>query len=464
MSVNNGRALWKPYESPFGRAMRFIAANPGLDWTKSGRKQLQDLEDLARYPSSGHRVSVADCETYVSLPDDPRSVFPSANNSKVTSICPKCSLLGFHSWLFEMEWLTSCPVHGVPFRIPGKRESIARLCRSHELKWESHSRKANKSTLLNPSPFFKALNPIARFCHLDSEIVPVNLFNSISGACALSNHDSHFACDSIYVNFMLTLFPQSWFLIQGTDPPLRKIIKIEIDREHTPDLSRYYLTNLNIRCHYIRERVHKRIVRLVQSRQIKAKTEHEIQNYFVEEYFHGEMDILNTAYKIWQSIIQCSDDTSDRPRNFGGERLYYSAFGYETPLVPVPMHGFTIGKRYPRDHPTFINKENVLPLGLTLLVYEIDCWCLFRSILKFLVCADLELEAAPNGRMLSRSLMAKIPVWAFPNSYYSDDIGVYLIEDRFVTLFPYNYIDPSCRDIATEPFDKDLDYDDDTEI
>src|SRR5690606_21686563 len=187
------------------RAMRFVAADQGLARKKPGRKQLRDIEDLARYPSSGHRVSVAECGTCASLPNDPRPVFLSTN---------KCTLLSFHSWLFEMEWLTSCPVHGVPFSRLGKREPITRRpCRNHESGRENGSRKTDKGTMSNPNPFFKALNPIARFCYLGSGIVPANLLNSISGACALSNHDSHFACDSIYANLTLTLFPKSWLLI-----------------------------------------------------------------------------------------------------------------------------------------------------------------------------------------------------------------------------------------------------------
>lgn len=119
------------------------------------------------------------------------------------------------------------------------------------------------------------------------------------------------------------------------------------------------------------------------------------------------------------------------------------------PLIPSQMLGFTEGKYYPGKTPFSIDSNNVLPLGLTLLVYQIDCWCLFRSILKFLTSASIELSASPNGRMLSRDLASAIPLWAHPHSLYSEDIVTYLINDRFVTLFPFSYIDPECGDISS---------------
>lgn len=452
MSANTGRALWKPFESEFGRHLRLAAANPGLSKTKAGQKQLKDLENPNLYPLPGHQVPQEEVDRLRSRPKNRWALFKPPYIEKATWLCPSCYKMGYHSWLFEMQWLKCCPIHNIPFEeaITSKSATLVRLGVQNSESGLSRHSEALTNALFDPLPYFHALNSLAQFCQLDFSITPVNLFDSTKGAFALDTHDSHYADELIYPSIMLSLFPKSWPMISKAGPHLVKLISLEMDRYPIPDLNRFYLTHVKIRSHYVRERVRKRILHLIRWRSKRKISDHEIDNYAPAEYFHEDMDILCTAYKIWSSIAKHSTDTSVRPSKFCGERLYYNVFGYTVPLIPTPMLGFTEGKSYLKSSPSFISRENALPWGLTLLVYEIDCWCLFRSILMFLTTAQRELAATPNGRLLSRDLSPKIPRWAQPGMHYSEDVSVYLLDDRFLLLFPWSYIDMSCSDIEID--------------
>lgn len=450
MPANSGRALWKPYESEFGRDLRLAAANPGWRKSKAGQRQLRDLSNPNLDPLPGHHVPLEVVNRFHARPKNRWPLFKPPHREEAACLCPACYKMGYHSWLFEMKWLKRCPIHGNQL-VSSTRTPITPTV--GDLPDGKPSQADFASALFDPLPYFHALTPLAEFCQLDFSISPVNLFDSTKGAFALDVHDSHYSDELIYPSMMLSLFPKSWSMISNGSPHLVKFTKLEIDRNPIPDLNRFYLTHVKIRSHFVQERVRKRILHLIRSQSLRKPSDREIESYAPAEYFHEDMDILCTAYRIWSSIAAHSTNTSVRPSKFCGERLYYNVFGYSVPLVPTPMLGFTEGKSYLQPSPNFVSRENVLPWGLTLLVYEIDCWCLFRSILMFLTNAHRALAATTNGRMLSRDLAPKIPLWAQPGMHYSDDLSTYLIDGRFVLLVPWSYIDPSCSDIVIDAND-----------
>lgn len=295
MPVNNGQALWKPYESELGRTLRIHAANPGLSQINLGRKNLFSFKDSYFYPQPGHRIPPEECEAYRLSNEHRWRVFNHRDSDSGNSVCTLCARLGFHSWLFNVAWLNRCPVHDVPLECGHTLNAVTRLLlKSKEADLNQYGGKAElREALFSPLPYFKALCPLARFCHLDDAITPVHLFNPIAGEYALTEHNSIFACSELYPSLMQALFPENWAMIAGLGVPVSKLIKVEVPRYPIPDLSRFYLTHLRIRCHYIRESVRKRILRLIKSKSLKRLTDSEIGKSVVYEHFHEDMDILS---------------------------------------------------------------------------------------------------------------------------------------------------------------------------
>jgi hypothetical protein len=458
MKANSGRSLWKPYESVCGREMRILAANPGLPKSRLSKKMLQNLDESDNYPLPGHRV----LDRQRRHKPEHKNIWPlfdPSNTSEIKSFCPGCSELGYHSWLFEMSWLQRCPIHGISLDKCSTRKYITgKIGNFHEIESNLYKTKSDLvDALFDPLPYFKALDPLLNFCQTDFSLTPINLFNPKEGAYALDYHNSHYAGDLIFPSLMVKVFPKCWRLIENVDPPLQKYVKIEIDKSSVPDFKNFYFTGVDISCHFIRERIRKRILSMIRARSNTKITEVQIEKTPVLDYLYDRMDILTVAYKIWLSIIRQAGDTSARLKNICGDRIYYNIFGVHSPLPPVPMLGFTKGKRFPNNFPTYIDKNNVIPLSLTFLVYEVDCWCLFRAILKFLSIADLELNATSNGMMLATDLIDRLPLWTHPRSHYSSDLAVYIRNGRFLTLIPSAYLDPDCTDIRLDDAQNFLD-------
>lgn len=463
MIPNTGRAFWKPYESDFGRQLRIIVANPILSRTKSGRKQLQNITYNDCYPLPGHRIDEDMIRKYRSATDTSWPLFRPAYKKTSTRFCPRCCELGYHSWLFAMEWQTQCPVHEIPLESFINSEDITHaLSRYHTGALTYTAKAALGDALLNPERYFRALEPLESFCQLDNAVIPISLFNILpQNLSAILNsspvidplnvHHDHYANEEIFASLILKLFPKSWSLIRKVKPIQQKYIKIKFNRDPVRNTYLFELDKLEPYCQPIRKRVERRIINLLKWPKGKALTERALDKVPVIDFFYKEMDILLVAYQIWRSLMGIPINTHRSERYFCGKRLYSNIFGHIAPLIPVPMNCFIEGKHYPFPlAPGDINHRNALPLGLSLLIFEIDCWCLFRSILKFLTTASAVLDSAPNGRIYTPSLVDKIPLWARPGSHYSNNVAVYLIEDHFVTLIPMSYLDVACRDIDFE--------------
>lgn len=450
MKANSGRSLWKPYESVYGREMRIRAANPGLPKSKLTKSMVQKIEKTDGYPLPGHRV--LENQRYIPKQENVWPLFDPTNHTDAKSFCPACFELGYHSWFFEMSWLHNCPIHGLALEKYNTGKYITgKIANFHKVESSLYETKPDLvDALFNPLPYFKALDPLHKFCETDFSLAPINLFNPKEGAYALDYHTSHYASDIVFPSLMVKMFPKSWTLIKNVSPPLQRYTKFELNEYSVPDLKSFYLTNVGISCHYIRERIRKRILSFIRSRSKKRITDVQINKTHVLDYFYEGMDILIIAYKIWLSTMRQASDTSARLENISGERIYYNIFRVHSHLPPVPMLGYIKGKRFPSNFPTYIDKNNVIPLSLTLLVYEVDCWCLFRAILSFLSSAEQELKATSSGQMLAADLIARLPFWTHPRAHYSSDLAVYLRNGRFLVLIPSVYLDPDCTDIRLD--------------
>lgn len=113
MKVNAGLGLKLPYESPYCKWRRFISANPLL--------RDKDLKSLIRSMDKGYDAPILKNENLLKLanhyddsPDFFESVFTDTDHlSKPIKSCPICSEYGYHSILFQFDWLLKCPIHGI---------------------------------------------------------------------------------------------------------------------------------------------------------------------------------------------------------------------------------------------------------------------------------------------------------------------------------------------------------------
>jgi len=377
-------------------------------------------------------------------------MFKQGRQESTHSFCPRCSELGYHSWLYEISWINSCPIHKHPLEEKNSSSPLSHSLNNFNPQNSQHYNSKSEliDALFNPTPYFEALSPLVSFCELDFPITPISTSNPFQGAYTLAEHNSHFANEEIYLSIMLAIYPSSREFVKGLNPSFQKSVIKRIPRHSKPNFHQFNLADLNARSNLVREKVQIRIEHLIQSVSGVKLTKTRLQEVEVLDYFYEGMDILIIAYKIWSSLLKISPSTHNRPKGFVGERIYINTFGYTAPLIPALMTNFTEGKQRFHMPGSPIRNENALPVCLSLLIYEVDCWCLFRSILTFLSTVVNGINSSTNNILSKGDLQRMLPSWAHPYSYYSDDIAIYLIDEQFVVVIPEKYQDIMCSDIG----------------
>ena len=116
--MNTGLLLRKPGESRYCRYRRFLIANRGIHKRYGSMRLSFPIYAKERFQidTNGLRGTdaVAKVEDriirFLSLPKlhylPQKSAYP-----RVVESCVKCSEIGFHSEVFNLEWVTVCPVH-----------------------------------------------------------------------------------------------------------------------------------------------------------------------------------------------------------------------------------------------------------------------------------------------------------------------------------------------------------------
>lgn len=124
--INQGYCFKHPHESAYAFARRLLSVNPGIP--------LSVIRTNARHARSQGLNNSEHDTTY----DAGLSVALSKTFSSHNRHCPVCAQAMYHCHLFEMDWLTHCPIHHAPLITicpgchqpwPSPQEIASRECR-----------------------------------------------------------------------------------------------------------------------------------------------------------------------------------------------------------------------------------------------------------------------------------------------------------------------------------------------
>lgn len=109
--LNTGSALWKPYQSFPNRLRCFLLANPGADLRYDMRRTLRaeisaDTLQNARYTSDLRNLFSLFINDRYPLLEVQRDTYYTIKRQ-----CRLCASKVFHSPLYDVPWLMTCPVH-----------------------------------------------------------------------------------------------------------------------------------------------------------------------------------------------------------------------------------------------------------------------------------------------------------------------------------------------------------------
>ncbi len=118
MSANTGMSLRRPGESLYSMYRRFLIVNKGSIFnSQTSRKALIELANvtLGDYDASLRSVELfsrIECEIVgVNSLAKSSMLSPITFFAKSIKNCDECSKIGFHSELYNLPWITRCPVH-----------------------------------------------------------------------------------------------------------------------------------------------------------------------------------------------------------------------------------------------------------------------------------------------------------------------------------------------------------------
>lgn len=115
MAINKGLFYSRPYESPYSMWRRFISANPQLT-----KEELLEYVDISADEVKSNTISKLTNERFISTLFGPllapsylslRKEMVPHKGIEIRNQCPKCAAECFHTDLFELRWVTQCPIH-----------------------------------------------------------------------------------------------------------------------------------------------------------------------------------------------------------------------------------------------------------------------------------------------------------------------------------------------------------------
>lgn len=450
--MTTGAALWKPFESDTGRIVRLKFANPLS--TLAEVNAMASSNSSVEFPMPGHgftapeisQLRIYDKEPELSRFDTHRGRKPIIRN------CPECDAIGYHSWLFHMSWLIRCPVHGHPLselnrvdeewrRFKGTLRASLRSERSNTLPAEARRwHLLWKQDLLEPKRYFSAMLPFAKLSH--------SLASSSYKALSLcsSFHCRKHAYDiSIHLDHHRSIAPSnphfSSFIIKNKmaacEPDIsgfirnEKLVVVNFTDRKNDRLSISDHTRLARTCQHAVNRVENRISRFVTVRNKQI-------NHLGTKWptsttqYSKDMNVALVSFLVWRSLVR-SDSSNCVTNSKVGVHLYRQITGPMMPLRPIPM---THGAHKCRSEQS-VFEEYPLPISVSTLVYELDCWCLYRAIYAYL---DSVVFALNMKNCSTIELRDFIPMWTVPGSHYSNRINVFLKNSTFQLTFPESYL------------------------
>ncbi len=447
---NSGISLWKPFETTEATKQRSALANPAAT-NRNKRQWIWEMMASVRttLPLPGHGLSADEAKQYLRIHDNLPTIFRVIPKDTHPFRCPLCEQESYDTWIYDLAWIRQCPVHQ---RLGKKRTALrknpnAELFNPSHLCYSSADKQAAyrrwRRAQFDPLLYFRALQPIVEVCAIDTHLIPINLYAPYPKSTYRLDHSCLYPGDEIFPDVMISLFPKTRNMIQHTHAKSRKMVKHIIPRYPSTCLSGFYSTYLNVQCYFLKEKVIKRVKNFIRATFPGAQFDCVIGSSLSQP-----VCIPGAAFQIWRTILNTSSTYYPWQSAPGSQLFRNFAPCIGSYLIPRPMKGFWAGRYTP--HPTKLYRvkdETTLPTPLTLFVYEIDLWNLFRAILVFLLHAYIGVQCPPKPTCTMVELIETIPEWAIPGNHFGDEINVYLDDDHFIVTFPYSYIDPYCRDL-----------------
>ena len=109
--LNIGRGLMRPYESRYSILRRFLIANPG-----STRSNIE-IDSKIKLNRNPHFIEYLVKLSYKHIPEYLNLITKrdlSLDNLNIEKHCPRCASNFYHTDLYRLSWLSTCPLHRIP--------------------------------------------------------------------------------------------------------------------------------------------------------------------------------------------------------------------------------------------------------------------------------------------------------------------------------------------------------------
>jgi hypothetical protein len=373
-------ALWKPFESELGAAMRHRL------FGYVHKKASKEIDNTRQGPLPGHAMSRYHQKCLAHILTNAHDPDPC---SGVSLHCPDCQQLGYHSLLYNHLWLTHCPIHAKPLSRSTPDDELRSFCRNKKRSVSSPNPELHKSQSYAPL-FYEKLSPIARFLRDPIPATPLCLYG-INGA-EERNTSTWYAdilqslsqADPAYASIAIRLKPRLSGHLQNVAYRTFRYHYLSFNNEcDAHDLSR---RPADIR-HSIIDKYWPNIdlafrTKLKKTRPNLTFDERELRKtvYQVDYWIDRELE----AYKVWRSLMSFCKRPPYKPNNVIGAHLLRQDFSSNMPLIPIPLIYYeedTYDDRFNpnRDGPTLKRT----PTALSSFIFLLDCIACYLSILGY---------------------------------------------------------------------------------
>lgn len=437
--LNTGLALQKKHDSIYSRVRCFFISNWGV--TLNAVKQelrSRDADTIGTRPGylvklvEQHQQDFCALHGITYIPAGPLSLNEPIRN------CPACAQVGYHSTIFQWNWLTHCPVHRLPLseRCPTCRQhwpSLMQITQRHcsNCGWKTQCKPAliaespmDDFTILSavydtqlsiPKNYQTCLQSLFTFPHTlyMHDVPPVNHPLFASHACAIRPQHR-----LPLIKSGMTL--QGMFMRRFSSKPLDHKCLTNPERLHQLDAM-------------IREKVSARIRRCIAEhchQPMQIPTQIDIDYEGIDK----NTNCYLYAYLYWSILVNNKYvGKYQQPKS----RYFELDANARYPLIPLPMHYIEVmtNARDTFSSSEVISQKRPIPLSIRNLIYELDLWLCFKSILKY-----FDTLKSAQGGGTQHVLYESLPYWARPGELYSDGISVYCCDARtFILLAPRAY-------------------------
>lgn len=442
--LNTGLSLRRPFESDYGAFKRFLNSNNNLSKTRlADNLRLYAKSNEFHYPGYHSLLALRHEMAFCQRNHIPY-LQPTPVCDREVRNCWKCASIGYHSYLYQWMWLDRCPIHN-------KRISTrCRRCgkhwpRLHELINRRCSTCGGHSTrdqLKRLGGFvnhreFDTLNAVKNM-ELDySASVKLRLLNTKAVWCPfiLDEHRCVPVDNQHFASVAASQSEETCQALSDMNVRFRKAVKMTFDlavENRSPDAEN---TLSQEQKNAARERVIRKI-----NRAVANTTGNRQQMSFQRDIeFRGisaETNIYLFAFTVWHCII--SERPGGRRAYMPGLRYFQTCLGEDLPLIPVPMDRYSIEGQGEATWPA--------PVALQTVVYEIDLWCCYKSILKYFDALKRNIEPSNWSHFLK-----DLPDWAYPGRHYSSAVSTFLREDGTIELIiPPSVIEVSFKSLKLQ--------------